>query len=60
MQYFVSLKYLGRKAMSYHEFASFEEALSFSLPNVDKFNISIAAGEEEGERKEVVSFRKIK
>lgn len=60
MQYFVSLKYPGRRAMSYHEFTSLEEALNFSVPNVERFNISIASGEEDGERREVVCFRKIK
>jgi len=60
MQYFVSLKYPGRKAVSYHEFPSFDEAIRFSIPNIEKFNISIASGQEDGDRVEVVCFRKIK
>ena len=58
--YFVSLYYPRRRAVSHHEFASFEEAMRFSVPNVDRFNISICAGAEDGERKEIVSFRNIK
>jgi hypothetical protein len=59
MQYFVHLKYLGRRAESCHEFGSWGEAINFSLSQIDRYDISIFYGDDDS-RKEVVSFRNVK